>query len=273
MTKKNQILVLTDFSEATRYAVQHAALLSKIFNADLNILFVKENYSGNISENISNIRNELHEYSTDISNEFFIKVFYFALEGKLKDTIFQIAKKIDAIFLIVGFNKVLTNNQYNLKTVHEIIKSSYHPVLVVKNKLEEENLYKNIVLPVKSNMENKEKVSWANFFGKFNNSKITLVSVKTKKQAQKQKAELKLNDTVEHLERNKTNYVIHSTNFKNKVIDFESLKLSQSIEADLCLFLIKKKQTPLNDIFQSNEMKMLNSKIKTTLMFIHSENE
>ncbi|MBT3209343.1 MAG: universal stress protein [Bacteroidetes bacterium] len=267
-TKKKQILVLTDFSKISRYAVEHSALLAKIFDADLNILFVKNKTSAKISENISNIRAELHDYATDINNQFFVKTFYFALEGKLDETILQIAKKVDALFLIIGYNKNHISTQYNIETVGQIIKSSQQPVIVIKNKLSEKNFYKNVIIPLNFNCENKEKVSWANFFGKFNNAKIIIVQGKAKKPEQKQKSEIKRNEAIESLERNKVDYAIHSTKAKNKHIDFASLQQSKTLEADLCFFLLNQKQAILNSLFRANEIKLLKSEISTSLMFV-----
>jgi len=175
--KKQQILVPVDFSEASYCAIRYAVEVAKIFKTEISLVSIinakiKNQYSDDF------IKEKLLTISNLIISDFNILTTTYIFHGIDYVIINNIIDNLHAIMVIAGLNNRQQQDNKSYFTANKIVskfKELRIPVFVVQNKPPTYLPFKNIILPVDFRKQSKEKAPWAAFFGKLNNSKITIV--------------------------------------------------------------------------------------------------
>ncbi len=114
------------------------------------------------------------------------------------------------------------------------------PFIIVQEKPAEFEKYRNIVFPLDFKTENKDKLRWAIFMGKYFDSKVHLLKKKEEDRSMKKKVDTNLTLAMRYLIQNTLEYEIHELpivpNFAK-----ESLAFAQDINADLIIITTSKK--------------------------------
>lgn len=238
-SRKNIVLVPTDFTEVADYAIQHGAGICKMHNQKLTLLHIinkdtktylkKEKLTGDA------INDRLLKKTKEISEQYGIECDYIAKEGSIFTTIGEVAKEIGVSMLTmgthgkVGMQKIV--GSYALK----VIESSPAPVIVVQKRDFREG-YKNIVLPIDDTTESKQKVKWAIHIARKFQSTVHIFAMHTSEPYRLAKIKGNMNQIKKFFDQNG---IKHTDKFADKSIAFpkQSLSYAKEIDADLILIM------------------------------------
>ncbi len=256
--KSNQyILVNADFSTSGTFAILHGIILSIILKKNLYL-------SNTCNKNIEKNNYRLRTISQNIINEYNIGVTYNVVRGKTDklNEIIPIATglntDIDPLLIITGINN-------NIKRVLKLIKNSKTPIITVQENKPYKNCYKDIVVPMDFSKEAKEKLLWAIYFGKNNNSTIHFLFAEEKDEFLSQKSESNLDFTKKIL-RNypKIKYKIHRVVRGKKSIDEYAIDFTDKTKFGLIIIMRNK-----NYILSRPEKKIILNKEKIPIMCLN----
>jgi nucleotide-binding universal stress UspA family protein len=238
-TKKNIVLVPTDFTEVAEYAIIHGASICKMQNYKLTLLHIvnRETKSYLKKEKLTrdSIKEKLEEKAKETGEKFGIVVDYITREGSIFSTIGEVAKEIGANMFILG-----THGKTGLQHIvgsyaMKVIGSSPTPVIVVQNRGFREG-YKNIVLPIDDTMESKQKVKWAIHIARKFNSTVHIFTMYSSDGYRMAKIKGNLRQIKKFFDQNN---IIHTDKMADKkgVFPKQVLSYSQEIDADMILIM------------------------------------
>ena len=181
------ILVPIDFSEISLNALKHSYIISSLYQASINMLYVIE--SGNplfnfvntseLDELIGRVKHKFEELKQETEKAVGLPANYFIEKGNVVDAILKKAKDLNIELLVMGTTgsgdirkKIIGTNTLR------VIKEASFPVLSIKNIIPPRK-YKKIVLPLDLTKETTQKVKYAIKFAKFFGASIHLISVVT----------------------------------------------------------------------------------------------
>ena len=111
MSEQNKILVPVDYSAQSLVALEQAANLAKVFNAEIIILKVAETSgvstffsSKHMEEFISASEIQLKEFAQENEKKTGVKMTPVVKKGKVYTEIVETAEEIDATFIVMGTN-------------------------------------------------------------------------------------------------------------------------------------------------------------------------
>jgi nucleotide-binding universal stress UspA family protein len=150
----------------------------------------------------------------------------------------------------------------------KVIAGSAVPFIVVQDAPPDKDRYTDIVFPIDFKAENKEKLQWAIFLGKYLNSKIHLYKAPLNDKTLQKKVNVNLNFAIRFLIQNNIDYEIHtaqkSGNFQKEILAF-----SKKIKADLILITTTKHLTKVDYIFGAKEQYLLSNNEKIPVMCVN----
>lgn len=238
-TKKNIVLLPTDFTEVIEYAIEHAAGICKqqsykltllhIINKDTKSYLKKEKLTG------SAIHERLEKKAKEISDKYGIEVDFIAQEGSIFSAIGDVAKQIGANMLVLGTHGKVGVQHLVGSYAMKVIESSPAPVIVVQKRGFREG-YKNIVLPIDDTMESKQKVKWAIHIARKFKSTVHIYAMSVSDSYRMAKIKGNMQQIKKFFDQNE---IAHTDLFADKGGSFpkQVLAFSQSIDADLLLIM------------------------------------
>lgn len=187
MEPANKILVPVDFSEQSIIALEQAAHLAKVFDAEITILkiieegsaFVKLFSDKQVDEIKTKLEEKLNEIAETTEKNEGVKVNAMMANGKVYDKIVEIGEMLNVAFIVMGTSggeggslrkKFIGSNALR------VVRESSIPVITIKGKHHRRGC-QNIILPLDLTKETKEKVSKSIEFAKRFGSTVRVVSV------------------------------------------------------------------------------------------------
>ncbi|OYU95714.1 MAG: hypothetical protein CFE21_11285 [Bacteroidetes bacterium B1(2017)] len=223
--EKPVILVPTDFTTVGDNAVAHAALLSKILNAKIELLHVISK-----EKDISTAKSALELQVAKLEKEGISASSHVEI-GTIFEDIGKVADRLKARLIIMGTHGV-TGIQHVLGSkALKVITNSDVPFIVVQGAPLNVNGFKNIVIPVDFNQEVKQSIKYAWEIGKYFQAKIHILYVKEKDPFIAAKIERNIPYAQELLEENNVEYEI--TGIEKNDFTKDVLAFSKGINADL----------------------------------------
>lgn len=238
-TKKNIVLVPTDFTEVIEYAIEHAAGICKQQNYKLTLLHIinKETKSYLKKEKLQGtaIHERLENKAKEIAEKYGIVVDFIAQEGSIFSAIGEVAKKIGANMLVLGTHGKVGVQHIVGSYAMKVIESSPIPVIVVQKRGFREG-YKNIVLPIDDTMESKQKVKWAIHIARKFNSTVHIFAMSVSDSFRMAKIKGNMLQIKKFFDQNE---IAHTDQFADKSGSFPKnvLTFTQSIDADLLIIM------------------------------------
>ncbi len=162
--KKNIILIPTDFSEVCQNATEHGLILAKTMEYKVTLLHVinkdTNKYLVEKSLNKKSIKVMMKKSAEEYSEKYGVPVNVRISSGKLFKQVKKINDRIRPKLIILGTHGKLGFQKIAGSYVLKVIKSTKTPTVVVQKK---SNIagYKNIVFPITSSTQDRQKVSWA----------------------------------------------------------------------------------------------------------------
>ncbi len=173
--KINRIAVPTDFSETANIAVEHAVDIAKRFGSDLILIHVLESgaYQGLFSpskkteyDEKEHAQQHLQDYAHQLENRTGLNVSQYVVSGRIHDQIVQVSVDVEADLIIMGTHGVSGWEEFFVgSNAFKVVTQSPCPVLTIQQKASAKEL-NNIILPLDSTPESRQKVKQAAGFAK-----------------------------------------------------------------------------------------------------------
>ena len=237
-TKKNIVIVPTDFTEVIEYAIEHAACICKMQNYKLSLLHVinKDTKSYLKKEKLTKnaINEKLEKKSKEIMDKFGINSDFIVKQGSIFSAIGKTAKETGANMIVLGTHGKVGVQHIVGSYAMKVIGSSPAPVIVVQERGFREG-YKNIILPIDDTMESKQKVKWAIHIARKFNSVVNIFAMSPSDSYRKAKVKGNMQQIKKFFDQNGIIYTdkfAEKGNFPKQVLAY-----SKSIDADMILIM------------------------------------
>lgn len=172
LDKKNRnwkLLVPLGDREMADVALQHAIGLCKIFEASLVLI----RCISNINEE-AEAKQRLAKIIAHLKMAHGINAEAFAPTGNMKQLLFAIAAKTESILVVIGHNGKNTSLGMKLGRCLRFMSKSRTPFIMCPLRTASHS-YKNIAISVSYHRQEKEKILWASYLGRINNSRISVI--------------------------------------------------------------------------------------------------
>jgi nucleotide-binding universal stress UspA family protein len=185
ITKKNMMLVPTDFSEVANLALDHAIMIAKTFDNDIALLAIYDTgnlitsiFSKNATEEIveKSLLTKLEAIKLDVKAKHNIDIqIVVRSTHSIYKTIVETAEELGCDSIVMGTHGASGLKKIMGSNAQRVISHAEVPVFVIKEK-HASNGYKNIVFPIDLSFETRQKVKWAIHLAKKFNSTIHILS-------------------------------------------------------------------------------------------------
>ena len=260
-------MVTWDFSAVSYNALRHAIKMAHILKNNIILFHIVE---GPAEEEVATKR--MKETVEGIKKDLGEEVGYFVNHGKIFKEIAEFASKEEnnVNFVIMGTHGMKGGQKLFGSWALRVIAGSSVPFIVVQDPPPDKDRYTDIVFPIDFKSENKEKLQWAIFMGKYLNSKIHLYKAPVMDKDLQRKVNVNLNFAIRFLIQNNIEYEIH-TSAKSGSGKFqkELLAFSKKIQADLILITTTKHITKADLIFGAKEQYLLANDEKIPVMCVN----
>jgi hypothetical protein len=208
----------------------------------------------------------MEQVAIDAFSKFGIRPNIVVLEGSIFSKISNYASDTKANMVIMGTHGIKGIQKFTGSYALKVLLGSKVPFIVVQDRPRTEEKMSNIVFPIDFRGENKEKLYWAIYLGKYFNSRVHLYKYPVTDPSLLKKVNINLNFAIRFLIQNGLNYQIHSA----PKGDFgkETIKFSQEIKADLILIVTTKNLSIFDFLFGTKEQYIIanNAKIPTMVV-------
>ena len=188
----DKILVPMDLSPTSIFAYEHAVFLAKHLKSEIHLINVKETATVNNlinsvfkkspkdgEKDTHKIEDKFDEYISDLEKNYGIKSFKHFSEGTVYIQILQYAKQINAGLICMGTHGSKgVENFIGGSNTFRVVNQAKCPVLSLHANSGNKGI-KDIVLPLDSSRDTREKVDDAIYIAKKFNSTIHVVGVST----------------------------------------------------------------------------------------------
>lgn len=257
-----KIIVPWDFSEKAENALEHAERIARTLDKNIELLHIVTK-----EEKLSGMESELEKVSQEALQKFGVKPSIKVLEGSIFSTISNYASDTKANMVIMGTHGIKGIQKFTGSYAFRVLLGSKVPFIVVQDKPRTEEKLSNIVFPIDFKSENKEKLYWAIYLGKYFNSKVHLVKYPVNDPSLKKKVDINLNFAIRFLIQNSLDYEIHTA--PKGEFGKEIIKFAQDINADLILIVTTKNITFLDFIFGTREQYIIANSAKIPVMVVN----
>lgn len=260
------ILVPTDFTDVSEYAVDHAIEIAKIFKHKICLLHVisrRTTGSGKMMIMQENMENQV----AAIADRTMLNVFYMIVEGSIFTTISEVADRINAEFIVIGIHGMKGVQHIVGSYAYKVISSSNIPVVVVKH-MHHHVGYKNIVLPVDFSKKRAHKIAEAIKFAKYFGATIRIFGfLSTGNKAKIIKKEALLKGVTDMFA--KHDIPVTTDLLVNPGYDWAEalMRYAEEIDADLIMMVVEKAGR-VSDMFYSNATERIIDKADVPLLTV-----
>lgn len=227
-TKKNTIIVPTDFTEVIEYAIEHAAGICKLHDYKLTLLHIinkdTKSYLKKEKLNKDAIQERLEKKVKELVEKFKIPVDFIAKEGSIFSAIGVVAKSVGANMIVMGTHGKVGMQHLTGSYAMKVIESSPVPVIVVQKRGFRDG-YKNIVLPIDDTTESKQKVKWAIHIARKFNSTVHIFAMSVSDSYRMAKINGNMQQIMKFFSQNN---IIHTNKFADKNGTFNKQVLQYS---------------------------------------------
>jgi len=251
--EKKTILVTWDFSDAAISALRYAAIIGKSVDNNVALFHVVTDKS-----ELQEAENKLKDICQNYTSELGLEIFYILKNGSIFDEISDYAsEETNSVnFVILGTHGMKGSQKLFGSKALRVITGSTVPFLVVHKEPPENERFTDIVFPIDFKSENKEKLQWAIFLGKYLNSKIHLYKSGSKDKSLQKKVNVNLNFAIRFLIQNNIEYEIHEA-AEGKNFTKELLTFTKRIGGDMIIITTTKHMTFIDLVFAAKEQYLI----------------
>jgi len=261
---KKSIMVTWDFSPVSYHALKHAIRFTQIVKYNM-VLFHIVNEESEMEAG----KEKLEKEAEKIKAEMGVDVTPYVHHGKIFKEIADYAseEKNNVHFVVMGTHGMKGGQKLFGSWALRVIAGSAVPFIVVQEDPPEKG-YTDIVFPIDFRSENKEKLQWAIFLGKYLNSKIHLYKSAIGDKDLQKKMNVNLNFAIRFLIQNNIEYEIHEAP-KSGNHQKELLAFCKKLKTDMILITTTKHITKVDYIFGAKEQYLLSNAEKIPVMCVN----
>lgn len=257
-----KIIVPWDFSDLAEYALEHAERIARTLNKNIELLHIVPK-----NEDIAEKEIELEKVSNEAVTKFGVKPTIKVMSGSIFTTISTYASDTKANIVIMGTHGIKGIQKFTGSYALKVLLGSKVPFIIVQDKPRSEEKLSNIVFPIDFRSENKEKLYWAIYLGKYFNSKVHLFKYPINDPSLKKKVDINLNFAIRFLIQNNLDYEIHTA--PKGEFGKETIRFAQEINADLILIVTAKNVSFIDFIFGSREQYIIANSARIPVMVVN----
>jgi nucleotide-binding universal stress UspA family protein len=234
---RNTILVTWDYTDVSEFALLHALRIAKMVANNIRIIHIVDPVTAR--KNFNEVEERFRKTVEELQIKYDLPLETIILTGNIFAEISNYASKSDANMVIMGTHGIKGVQKITGSRALKVIAGSTIPFIVIQDKPQSEDRFRSIVFPIDFKAENKEKLQWAIYLGKYFNSKVYLFKAPVTDKGLIKKVNTNLNFAVKYLIQNNLDYEIH-TGTKSSKFALETLEFSQKVKADLILITTTK---------------------------------
>ena len=161
---RNVILIPTDFSEVCDNAIEHGLVLAKAMKSQVWLLHVinkdTDKYLNEKNLEEGSIDEMLNQSAEKYSKKYNLSVETFISSGNFFEKIKEVNDKLNAKLIILGTHGKIGFQRIAGSYALKVITATGTPTVVVQKESNTAG-YKNIIFPITSSTQDRQKVSWA----------------------------------------------------------------------------------------------------------------
>lgn len=221
-----QLLVAFDFSKNALNTLEYALMMANRSGAELSLVWVDNSSTPDTVANIDQaLRIETKKLLEDIVPSFEArlnsrKINVILRKGKVYTEVANAARKTEADIVLAGTHGVSGFEQFWIgSNAYRIVTHAPCPVITVRGDYHPENLHtKNIVLPIDSNPETKQKIPFATKMAGICNARIHVVSLYSSPiNIIRNRVKAYTDDAVKYLQNKGLNFIVKELEAENLV--------------------------------------------------------
>ena len=263
---RNTILVTWDNTDLSENALLHALRIGRLVKNDIRLVHVVDSPDSKTS--IKEVENKFAETVDDLSRKHDFDLQGIVLTGTIFKTISEYANDSDAQMVIMGTHGIRGVQKFTGSWALKVIVGSSVPFLVIQDKPQSDERFNTIVFPIDFKAENKEKLQWAIYLGKYFNSKVYLFKAPVSDKGLLKKVNVNLTFAVKFLIQNNLDYEIN-TGKKASRFARETLEFAEDNKADLILITTTKNINFTDYILGAQEQAIIANSSKIPVMCVN----
>jgi hypothetical protein len=265
--KKHRIIALVDDTEYGMVSLAHAFKFARIFRADLCVI---QPESKGISDKI---RLEIEQLNAEFPEDAKTLVLMPEISGVFKKSIFHYAEAENAIIMVLPASRMSGETLYTHKTALKLIQKSRIPCVVTGLMLPSADAYKNVVLPLDSLRQSKEKSLWAGYFSRFYKATVHILIAAYKDEYLKDKVLGNLKFTQKIYANLEIDYKIHNVGEIKEDIDEFALQFAPQVNGTLVLVMTTRFFTVFDLFLGPPELKVIANPQQLPVMCINQRDD
>ena len=220
------IVIAFDFSKNSTHALEYAILYANVLKSGISLLWVDNSITDELVlktienelriENKKNLEKVAKEYEAKLKHG---KITVVLRKGKVYQEVKKLAIKTDADFIFAGTHGVSGYEQFWIgSNTNRIVTSAPCPVVTIRNDYEFNDDINNILMPIDSSMETKQKLPFVAKLAKEFNAKIHLLQIyNTPLKVIRRRIDKITVDAVECLEKEGVDFILETVEGSNVV--------------------------------------------------------
>ncbi|HYW94350.1 MAG TPA: universal stress protein [Bacteroidales bacterium] len=266
MKEKKTILVTWDFTPVSENAFLHALKIAKTVDNNVRLLHISK---PDDPMKIREADDLLKKDAIRLSEEHNVTVESVVVQGTIFNAISKYSSDNNEITMVVmGTHGIKGKQKYFGSYALRVIIGSPVPFIVVQDKPLSLDRFSDIVFPIDFKSENKEKLQWAIFLGKYFNSKVHLFKSPVTDKSLAKKVNTNLNFAIRFLIQNNLDYEIHTARKSNN-FSKEMMAFAKEINADMILITTTKHITFLDYLFGAPEQYIMANASRIPIMVVN----
>ena len=262
----NLILVTWDFTNISQCALEHAIKISRTVKQDIALLHIVSPETS--AKEVESRKDRMAIVCEETERRYGTKPDIKIITGSIFRSISKYVSEQNVSMVVMGTHGMTRLQRIFGSWALKVIVGSSVPFIVVQDKPKTLEKYSNIVFPIDFKSENKEKLTWAIYFGKYFNSKVHLYKYPVMDKSLQKKVNTNLNFAIRFLIQNNLDYEIHSPertkNFTKDTVDF-----AKHINADMIMIMTTKYITYIDYIFGAKEQMVIANDAKIPVMCVN----
>ena len=255
-----------DFTRVSEYAFIHALKIAQNVDSNIRLIHIVKETDDKV---IDEIEKRLAETVNDLSNKYEFPVESVLLKGSIFSEISKYnSDNEDVSMVVMGTHGIKGRQKYFGSAALKVVVGSPIPFIVIQEPPSDVKRFSDIVFPIDFRSENKEKLYWAIYMGKYLNAKIHLFKSPVTDKALAKKVNVNLNFAIRFLIQNNIDYEIH-TAIKSSNFIKEMMTFSVDINADMILITSTKHITFLDYLFGAPEQYIMANSSRIPVMVVN----
>ncbi len=255
-----------DNTEMSENALLHALRIARNVDNQIRLVHIVDQADSRTS--MDQITSDFQLQIEEHSRKYDFDLQGIVLTGSIFKEIASYANDSDALMVIMGTHGIKGMQKVTGSWALKVIVGSTVPFLVVQDKPKTEDRFSSIVFPIDFKAENKEKLQWAIYLGKYFDSKVYLFKSPVKDKGLVKKVNINLTFAVKFLIQNNLDYEIHTAT-KSSQMAKETIAFAREKNADLILITTTKNISIADYMLGATEQQIIANSSKIPVMCVN----